>query len=59
LTWPSDVAGFDYTGYTLQCATNPGATNWTAVSPPPVVVNGQLTVTNPISGAQMFYRLSQ
>jgi len=60
LSWPTNVAGFDYTGYTLQCATNlnPPAI-WSAVSPPPVVVNGQLTVTNVITGTQMFYRLSE
>jgi hypothetical protein len=28
-------------------------------SPAPVIVNGQNTVTNPISGTQMFFRLSQ
>ncbi len=27
--------------------------------PAPVVVNGQYTVTNPISGKQQFFRLSQ
>jgi hypothetical protein len=32
---------------------------WTTNSPAPVVVNGQNTVTNPISGAQQFFRLSQ
>jgi hypothetical protein len=31
---------------------------WTAVSPAPVVDNGQYTVANPISGAQQFFRLS-
>ncbi|MDB6022711.1 MAG: hypothetical protein JWQ04_2568 [Pedosphaera sp.] len=60
LTWPTNVAGFDYTGITLQCTTSlvPPVV-WSTVSPPPVVVNGQSTVTNNISGAQMFYRLSQ
>jgi len=32
---------------------------WTTASPAPVAVNGQSTVTNPISGTQQFYRLSQ
>jgi RHS repeat-associated protein len=59
LTWPTNMAGFDFTGYTLQCATSPVSTNWCAVTPPPVVVNGQQTVTNPISATQMFYRLTQ
>ncbi len=55
LTWPTNAAGF-----TLQSTRNllsPAA--WTTNSPAPVVVNGQNTVTNPISGAQQFYRLSQ
>jgi hypothetical protein len=55
LTWPTN-----FTGFTLQSATNlasPAA--WTTNSPTPVVVNGQNTVTNPISGTQQFFRLSQ
>jgi uncharacterized repeat protein (TIGR03803 family) len=55
LTWPTNAAGF-----TLQSTTNLGsAAVWTTNSPAPVLVNGQNTVTNPISGAQQFYRLSQ
>jgi uncharacterized repeat protein (TIGR03803 family) len=55
LTWPTNAAGF-----TLQSTTNLGSSAvWTTNSPGPVVVNGQNTVTNPISGAQQFYRLSQ
>jgi len=30
---------------------------WNSNSPPVVVVAGQNTVTNPITGAQKFYRL--
>jgi uncharacterized repeat protein (TIGR03803 family) len=59
LTWPTNVAGFDYTGYTLQATTNLISPSWSAVSPTPVVVNGLETVTNVISGTQMFYRLYQ
>jgi uncharacterized repeat protein (TIGR03803 family) len=58
LAWPTNVAGFDYTGFTLQCATDlvpPVA--WSGVSLAPVVVSGQNTITNPISGTQMFFRL--
>jgi uncharacterized repeat protein (TIGR03803 family) len=60
LTWPTNVAGFDYTGYTLQSTTNlvspaVSATN----SPAPVIVNGLNTVTNPVSGPQQFFRLVQ
>jgi uncharacterized repeat protein (TIGR03803 family) len=60
LTWPTDYAGFDYTGYTLQSTTNLGSSAvWSTNSPGPVVVNGQNAVTNPISGTRQFYRLSQ
>ncbi len=55
LTWPTNAVGF-----TLQCTTNLASTAaWGTVSPDPVVVNGQNTVTNPISGTLKFYRLSQ
>ena len=59
LTWPTDFAGFDYSGYTLQSTTNLVSPFWTTNSPAPVVANGQNTVTNPISGTQQFFRLSQ
>ena len=55
LAWPTNA-----TGFTLQSTTNLGSLAfWTTNSPRPVVVNGQNTVTNPISGAQEFYRLIQ
>jgi uncharacterized repeat protein (TIGR03803 family) len=55
LTWPTNAVEF-----TLQSATNLGPTAiWTTNSPAPVVVNGLNTVTNPISGTQEFFRLSQ
>ena len=55
LTWPANFIGF-----TLQSTTNliPPVL-WTTNSPPPVVVNGHNTVTNPIAGTQRFFRLSQ
>jgi uncharacterized repeat protein (TIGR03803 family) len=60
LTWPTNVAGFTYAGFTLQSTTNLVSPSfWTAVSPGPVIVNGQNAVTNPISGTRKFYRLSQ
>jgi uncharacterized repeat protein (TIGR03803 family) len=60
LTWPNYVAGFTYTGFILQSTTNlVSPVVWNTVSPAPVVVNGNNTVTNPISGTQQFYRLSQ
>jgi len=55
LTWPTNA-----TGYTLQSTTTLGSSAiWTAVAPAPVVINGQNTMTNPLSGTQQFYRLSQ
>ena len=55
LTWPTNA-----TGFTLQSSTNlVSPVVWSAVSPAPVVVNGQNAVTNSISGTQKFYRLSQ
>jgi uncharacterized repeat protein (TIGR03803 family) len=55
LTWPTDDLGFH-----LQSTTNlvcPAF--WSVVTLEPVVLNGQNVVTNPISGARQFYRLSQ
>jgi uncharacterized repeat protein (TIGR03803 family) len=57
LTWPTNVAGFDYTGYTLQSTTNLSSSIWIPVVPGPVVVEGHYAVTNPISATQQFYRL--
>jgi uncharacterized repeat protein (TIGR03803 family) len=55
LRWPPTPVGF-----TLESTTNlDPPVIWTTNFPPPVLVNGQNTVTNPISGAQQFYRLSQ
>ncbi len=54
LTWPTNVGGF-----ALLSATNILPTAWITNSTVPVIVNGQNTVTNPISGGQQFFRLSQ
>jgi hypothetical protein len=45
-------------GFTLQSTTNlvPPAV-WSTNSPAPVIIGGQNTVTNPVAGAQKFYRL--
>jgi hypothetical protein len=51
LTWPATNSGL-----TLQSTTN--LVVWANVSVAPVVVNGQKTVTNVISGAQQFFRLA-
>jgi len=58
--WPGGVAGYSYSAYALQSATNlaPSAV-WNAVSATPAIIDGQNTVTNPISGPRQFYRLSQ
>jgi uncharacterized repeat protein (TIGR03803 family) len=55
LTWPTNAAGF-----ILQSTTNlVSPAVWSTNLPSPVVVNGQNTVTNAISGMRKFYRLSQ
>ena len=59
LSWPTSYAGFDYSGYNLQFATNLGSEGWSTNVPSPLVVNGEKTVTTPIYGTQKFYRLSQ
>jgi uncharacterized repeat protein (TIGR03803 family) len=59
LTWPTNFAGFDYTGYRLQSTTNLASPLWTTNLPSPVALNGQKIVTNAISGKQQYYRLVQ
>jgi hypothetical protein len=55
VSWPSAS-----TGFTLQSTTNlVSPAVWNNNLPSPVVINGQNTVTNPISGTQQFFRLSQ
>ena len=55
LRWPTNAFGF-----ALQSTTNlVSPAVWRTVSPVPVVVNGQNTVTNSILDAQKFFRLSQ
>jgi uncharacterized repeat protein (TIGR03803 family) len=55
VTWPTNA-----TGFSLQSTTNPASPGaWTPVPTAPFLVNGQYTVTNPISGNQQFYRLTQ
>jgi len=59
LSWPTNVAGFDYTGYVLQSTTNAVSPSiWSTNSPAPVVIAGQNTVTDPVTGGQHFYRLA-
>jgi uncharacterized repeat protein (TIGR03803 family) len=54
LTWPISDAEF-----ILQSTTNLVPSAWITNSPAPVVVSGQNTVSNPISGTQQFFQLSQ
>lgn len=53
LTWLTNA-----TEFSLQSTTNLASPIWTTNLPAPVVVNGQYTVTNTISGNQQFFRLS-
>jgi hypothetical protein len=60
LRWPTNNAAYGYTGFTLQSTSNLASpVVWCTNSPTPVVIAGQNTVTNPITGAQQFYRLVQ
>jgi hypothetical protein len=52
LTWTN-------AGFNLESTANLASPVWVTNSAPPSVVNGQYAVTNPIVGAQQFYRLSQ
>ncbi len=53
LTWPTNAVGF-----LLQSTTNLASpVIWTTNAPEPMVVNGQNTVTNPVSGSEKFFRL--
>ena len=54
LTWPTNSSGF-----VLQSNANLSTATWGTVLPVPLVVNGQNTVTNSISGARRSYRLVQ
>ena len=55
LTWPTNFSAFS-----LEFATNLASpTVWQTNPTAPIVIGGQNTVTNPISGTQMFYRLKQ
>jgi uncharacterized repeat protein (TIGR03803 family) len=56
LTWPTNYAGFDYTGYHLQSTTNLASSVWTTNLT--VGVNGQNSVTNLVSGTE-FFRLNK
>jgi hypothetical protein len=56
LSWPTNAPGFN-----LVSSTNLGpGTIWSTNNlPEPVVINGQNVVTNPIAGAQQYFRLQE
>ena len=54
LSWTNTAAG-----YTLQAAASLSSTTWTNVSPAPVVVSGNYTVTNAMTNNSTFYRLAK
>jgi uncharacterized repeat protein (TIGR03803 family) len=55
LMWPTNAIGL-----TLQSTTGLASEDvWSTVSPAPVVVNGQNTVSDTVSGNQKYYRLIQ
>jgi hypothetical protein len=63
LAWPSNYAGVvmkenHYEAYFLQSTTSlVSPVVWRFVYPMPIVVNGQLVVTNSIDDTQRFYRI--
>jgi uncharacterized repeat protein (TIGR03803 family) len=60
LTWPTNYAGSDYTGYTLESTTHLAPpVVWVTNSPAPFAVNGQNVVANSITSSQQYFRLSQ
>jgi hypothetical protein len=53
LSWPASFVGF-------VLESTPGLSSgalWSVVSPSPVIVNGNFTVTNTMSGGGKYYRL--
>jgi hypothetical protein len=55
LMWPTNATGFG-----LQSTTNlVSPAVWSTNFPAPVIVNGQSTVTNPITGPSQYFRLVQ
>jgi len=55
LTWPIADAGFTLES-TADLTVSP---TWTTVTPSPINVSGQNTVTNAVAGSRLFYRLKQ
>ncbi len=59
LTWPANLTeGFNVTPFILEVANNLASPAvWQTNSAPTIVIGGQNVVINPITGAQMFFRL--
>ena len=57
LTWPTNFAGFDYTGFTLQSTTNLFPAAWSPIAQSAVTNAGQISVTVPTTAGQKFFRL--
>ena len=58
LSWPTNVVGFDSTGYTLQFTTNLALPNsWFPVAQSPATNVGQVSVTLPGNVGSKFFRL--
>ncbi len=53
-TWPTNYAGF-----TPQCSTGLGSTNWTTCTNPIIASGGFNFVTNPLSAGAQFFRLKK
>jgi len=54
LYWPTT-----YLGYTLESATHLPAASWVSNSAAPAILGGNFIVTNPVSGPEMFFRLTK
>jgi hypothetical protein len=54
LSWPESTAG-----YYLEYTTNLASGLWISNSIPPVIVNGNNTITEPIGSGSKFFRLAQ
>jgi hypothetical protein len=57
LTWPTNNAGYDYAGFTLQFTRNLFPTAWSPVAQPAVTNAGQNSVTVPTAVGGKFFRL--
>jgi uncharacterized repeat protein (TIGR03803 family) len=57
LTWPTNMAGFDDSAYTLESATNLNSPSWDTNSQPTNSSAGQRAIAQPIRDSQQFFRL--